>query len=351
MLEGLDNAPLIDCGRFTPDMIAAPEAQAATLDAALRETTRAGRAEATMLDLWLHRPGGANLSMLERPGLGAGTSWHALAALGGDGGMLDLGGGKDVPLFAAYGDKDDELEGGVVKGPNSVDEGDTGNMGGPGGGFYPGGPSGPEVGNGGEVLQPTDGPNCSNSNAITGKEAPDGAKYLVPEDVTAADLQSAIDHIVDVAREGGKPAALRAIYSMYEIASDPYFIDFKDWGTSNGPTGSQGAGTVTYFSTSLGQQITANAFEAFGNYFFGVICTLAGLAPEETRAIAALTQSGRLNEIADGDIGAVIEAMIYGDDPQDRPFVTDGIADATAFWANPDSNGQRIGVREGNCGS
>ena len=73
MLEGLDSAPLIESGGFMPEAIAAPapEAGAATLDAALREAARAERAaeraDATMLDLWLHRPGGANLSVLERP--------------------------------------------------------------------------------------------------------------------------------------------------------------------------------------------------------------------------------------------------------------------------------------------
>lgn len=100
MLEGLDIAPLIESGGFIPEMIAAPEAQAATLDAALGEAARAERAEATMLDLWLHRPGGANLSVLERPTAGAQTSRHALAAPAGDGGgVLDLGGGKDVPAL------------------------------------------------------------------------------------------------------------------------------------------------------------------------------------------------------------------------------------------------------------
>ena len=138
-------------------MIAAPEAEAATLDAALREAARAGRAEATLLDLWLHRPGGANLSLLERPAPGARTNWHALVALAGDGGgVLDLGGGKDVPLFAAFGEEEEEEI--VVKGskPNSVDEGGDGNMGGPGGGFYPGGPEGPGVGEGGGNLPDPD---------------------------------------------------------------------------------------------------------------------------------------------------------------------------------------------------
>ncbi len=131
MLEGYDAAPLIDCGRFTPDMVVAPEAEAATLDAALREAARAERAaqraDATMLDLWLDRPGGINLRPLERPSFGAGTSWHVLATPSGNhDGVLDLAGGKDIPPFAAFSDKEDELEGAVVKGPNSVNEGDEG---------------------------------------------------------------------------------------------------------------------------------------------------------------------------------------------------------------------------------
>ena len=151
MLEGLDTAPLIENGASSPETIAAPEAGAPTLDAALREAARAERAaeraDATMLDLWLHRPGGANLSALERPALGAQTSWHALAALSGDGGgVLDLGGGKDVPLFAALND-DEEI---VVVGPrpNEVDEDDEGGSWGYGGGFYPGGPDGTRRGRG-----------------------------------------------------------------------------------------------------------------------------------------------------------------------------------------------------------
>ena len=61
--------------------------------------------------------------------------------------MLDLGGGKDVPLFAALND-DEEI---VVVGPrpNEVDEDDEGGSWGYGGGFYPGGPEGPGVGEGG----------------------------------------------------------------------------------------------------------------------------------------------------------------------------------------------------------
>ncbi|HKR25474.1 MAG TPA: hypothetical protein VJS15_09465, partial [Allosphingosinicella sp.] len=58
----------------------------------------------------------------------------------------------------------------VVKGskPNSVDEGGDGNMGGPGGGFYPGGPEGPSVGEGGgETLSEQQQNDCRDRNALT----------------------------------------------------------------------------------------------------------------------------------------------------------------------------------------
>jgi len=305
-----------------------------------------------LLDLWVDaRPG-------YRPDAGERTAHDMLATASWRGWLLqdDWGlspndeahGAKDMPSRAAFDDVDgdgEEDEPITVTGerPKNLGTGDeTGDAG--GGGNYPGTPGG-----GGSGGTPPLTPNCGNSNQIEGKTAPDGGKYLAPENVTDGYLQSAIDYIVDVARDQGKSAVLRAIYNMYENPSDPHFIDFKDWGTANGPAGSVGAGNVTYFSTSLGEYVTGNAFEAFGNFFFGVICTMAGLATEETWAIAALSQSGRLNEIANGDLTALIEAIVLGDDPQDRPFVNDGIVTAAAYKADEVANGSRFGVKEGSC--
>jgi hypothetical protein len=104
---------------------------------------------------------------------------------------------------------------------------------------------------------------------------------------------------------------------MYTNPSNPFFIDFKDWGTAAGPPGSVTGGTVTYFSTAAGHNVTGSAFEAFGNFFFGVICTWGGLAPEEIWAAAAwYSESGPFWD---------------GDDPQDIPHVDNGIAAAQSF--------------------
>lgn len=155
-LEGFDVAPLIETAGFSLATVEATEPDAATLDAALREIVRAeraaARADATVLDLWIDRPGGSNLRALERPALGAGTSWHAWALLAEDGGVLDLSGRglKGSPLFAAVGDEEDDSPPIVVVG-SSVDEGDddggwTG--GGYGDGSYGDSPGG-DVGDGG----------------------------------------------------------------------------------------------------------------------------------------------------------------------------------------------------------
>ena len=105
---------------------------------------------------------------------------------------------------------------------------------------------------------------------------------------------------------------------MYTDASYPYFVDFKRWGTPSGPVGSVGGGTYNYFSESAGEFIPdANAFEAFGNYFFGMVCTYAGLNPDTT-VLAAEVSSFQYG-------GSIL------DDPQDRPHVNAGIAAAQNF--------------------
>jgi len=127
--EGFDAAPLIEAAGFTPAVPASDELgspNGATLDAALREAARAeraeARAEATMLDLWIDRLGGANLRALE-----SGTSRHVWVLPAQGDSILDVSGvgTKDVPLFAAFGDdKSEEEDGAVVKGtrPKTVDD-------------------------------------------------------------------------------------------------------------------------------------------------------------------------------------------------------------------------------------
>lgn len=131
--EGFDAAPLIETTGFTPAMGAPTAADGATLETALREAVRAerasARAEATILDLWIDRAGGSNLRALERPALGAGTSWHAWTLMAEDGAVLELSGAetKNTALRAAFGDdKSDEEDGAVVKGTRAKDVDDEG---------------------------------------------------------------------------------------------------------------------------------------------------------------------------------------------------------------------------------
>ena len=149
--DGFHGAPLIEDAGFSPDMLGIPAPEAATLDAALREAARAERAEATLLDLWLHRPGGANLQTLELPASALATSRHAWAAMSDDGNILDLPAGKGMPLFAAYGDDEEIVVVGPNENPNEMDEDNDGNMGGSGAGFYPG------FGQGGGVAEGAEG--------------------------------------------------------------------------------------------------------------------------------------------------------------------------------------------------
>lgn len=157
--EGFDAAPLIEAAGFTPVMLTSAEPaalDAATLDAALREAVRAERAaihaEATLLDLWLERPGGANSHVLELPALAAGASLHALAAVttGEDIVLAALDGAKLSTMRSAFGDEKEEEV--VVKGtrPKTVDDdSDWAEFWGGGGGT---GDSGGEIGGGGSDM-------------------------------------------------------------------------------------------------------------------------------------------------------------------------------------------------------
>ena len=181
--EGLDTTPLIDSAGFTPHLAVMPEPEAGTLEAALREATRADRAavrvEATMLDLWIDRTIGLNLRALERPTHAASASWHNWAMTVDDGGVLDIGrdGPKTMSMSAAFGDEGEEI---VVKGTRSkdVDDDDGGDTGGGyGAGSYgdsPGGDIGDGGAGGGTLEEQQQQNDCRDRKAIEARTAING---------------------------------------------------------------------------------------------------------------------------------------------------------------------------------
>ena len=152
--EGFEGAVLIETSGFSPNILAQPDAfadAAGTLEAALRQiglgpeaAARADilldraalRAEAGVLDLWVHGRGGSNVQALDRPGsgLGADASWRALAPQADDDAQPSephAHSGKAIPLSANLDKpapkpepKEEENEV-VVKGtrPKTYDEG------------------------------------------------------------------------------------------------------------------------------------------------------------------------------------------------------------------------------------
>ena len=145
----------------------------------MREAARAEmRAEATILDLWVERPGASNFRVLEGPAFTVGTSRHAWVIMAGDDGALILspGDAKNPTLRAAFGDDDWDESGGIVVVGPSIDEGDDdgsytgGNY---GDGTYPGGPEGPDIGEGGvgDNLDQQEQNDCRDRNALDAKDA------------------------------------------------------------------------------------------------------------------------------------------------------------------------------------
>lgn len=357
--EGFDAVPVVESAGFwaVALLTEAPLEPADDLATAMRQIAQApqaevqaesersvtfDRAEAELVDLWV-RAGDNAYRGVERPALAASASLHGLMAAGGD---LDFRAWTKTSVLRAdfiqpdpgnYVDSNgngqyDEGEEIIVKGtrPKTVDD--------------DGAPWDPKPGDdigggdkgGGPGLEPPREPDCSKSNEITGKQAPDGAgKYYVPEDVNSAFLNSALSHIIGISNNNpfNRPAVMAEIIDMYTNPANPFFVDFKDWGTDRGPPGSVGV-TWTYFSTAANADVRGSLFEPFGNYFFGMLCTYGGLAPEEIYLAAAwFSESGRFWE---------------GDDPQDIPHVNKGIADAQTFIAG---NQTPIQVREGHCGA
>mgnify|MGYP000203291769 CR=1 FL=1 len=139
---------------------------------------------------------------------------------------------------------------------------------------------------------------CINLIGIT---VPDGATYVVPDGITAEYIHAAINYLVGLA-PGQREFAFR---EMYTDQSHPHFLDFKEF--------YQGMATQTYYSQAAGGEITASAFEPFGNFLFGFVGTLGGIDPFVLRTAAALLQEGDSSG---------------GDAPEDIPHVELGISQA-----------------------
>lgn len=195
------------------------------------------------------------------------------------------------------------------------------NAGGSGGG-------GGSTGEGGDNPNPTLSPDpsgggtnetvlCQNVDEASDRSPPDNARYLKPVGVTVKYMVDALTHIAGFSnRTRDFWAVKNEIVRMYTDKTHPHFVDFKDWGTDRGPVGALGGGSYSYYSQEEGKYITAGAFEAFGNYFFGVVCTYAGFSADATQIAAAWSQEGGSG---------------LNDDPRDQPHVSAGIRDATRF--------------------
>jgi len=188
--------------------------------------------------------------------------------------------------------------------------------GGTGGGGGGGGSGGGGSGGGGDGSEPP----CYASNPAsiesidgTKYKGLDGAKYYVPQGIDNNYINNVANHIADVRNNGYPGQIYNELYSMYTDTSNPYFIDFKEYGTSSMPE-TPYAGTQTYYSEAAGQWIETSYFEPYGNVVYGLMMTIAGYSPEETWAVAAVMQEGHAG------IG------IPRDDPQDIPHVNLGIS-------------------------
>lgn len=201
------------------------------------------------------------------------------------------------------------------------------------------------MGNGGGDRDPNDEPRqnrdefdeppCDKGNAIEGLTPPDEAKYYVPESVNAAYLVDALNYLKDYANTHMQTDVLSEFKAMYTNPNHPHFLDFKDWGTPNGPAGSQGGATTTYYSPAAGHEVTGSVYEAFGNWFYGFAGTWAGIPQEILWGAAALLQEGN-------------NAFPWSDAAEDQPHVAAGIAAAQAY---PGTQVTVFTVTEGHCGA
>lgn len=191
------------------------------------------------------------------------------------------------------------------------------------------------MGGGGEppAPSPAEVP-CDEGNEVEWLNPTDNAPYVVPEDVGQDFINRMAAHAIEM-RDWSYEDRVNQFYHMYEDRNNAFFTDFKDWGSSRGPVGSESADRITYWSPAAGQDITGSPYEPFGNFFYGMLMTLAGFAPEETYVYAAAAQSGGWG-------------FITGDAPEDRPHVEYGIAVAQAYMAKGQTEAA-LRVKEGTC--
>lgn len=183
-------------------------------------------------------------------------------------------------------------------------------------------------------------PQCDQADNVTLLAPPDNAKYYVPEGMTAEYLNNAINHLTSMARGedsslglvGAHERVLVEFKDMYTNPGNPFFVDFKDWGNAGGPAGSEGSAPIQYHSDAAGTDITASPYEAFGNFFYGFLGTLASISPDELYAAAAYFQEGG--------------SGTWSDAPEDQPHVNYGIQQGLSYAGAPTGI---LGIENGNC--
>ena len=175
---------------------------------------------------------------------------------------------------------------------------------------------------------------CGEVNYVTGVDPVDNVRYYLPEGVTADYINNAINHLRQFDPMTNRVGLLAEFRAMYEDPSHEFFLDFKRWDDAH-PGASNP--TVTYYSEASGAWVTASAFEAAGNLFYGVIGITVGISDAELWGAAAYTQTGN----------SWWNFMFRGDDTQDRPHVERGIQLGHTYNGNPSS---LIGVDSQNCG-
>jgi hypothetical protein len=339
-IEGLDAGLPIETAGFLPQVgISGGDAADATpmLDAALRQVEQAAnpdleamsaraamRAEMAAPDLWIGQ------GLMVRPAHGSNDASAAETSSPdwADGTLIlrDLSDFEKKLVGGALG-----TTGVTVIGPPSWEDFYSfffmlGNSGGGGGGNSGGTPPAQQ--------NEFDDPACDKGNAITNPPALDNAKYFVPENVDKAYIDGVLNHLSAFAGSHTAIELLREFASMYNNPSNPYFIDFKDWGTTNGPPGSVSGGTTTYYSPAAGHDVTGSVFEAFGNWFYGFAGTWAGISPDVLYGAAAFLQEGDTS-------------FIPRDAPEDHPHVSAGITAAMGWGVTP--NVPILNVEVGNC--